>query len=35
MAVSALVNPYGVSVHPVKGYIGMKVKAYLHVDLER
>ena len=35
MAVSALVNPHGVSVHPVKGYIGMKVKAYLHVDLER
>lgn len=35
MAVSALVNPYGVKVHPVTGYLGMKVKAYLHVKLER
>ena len=34
-AVSALVNPYGVTLHSVTGYIGMKVKAYLHVDLER
>jgi peptidoglycan DL-endopeptidase CwlO len=34
-AISALVNPYGVKIHPVKGYIGMKVKAYLHVKLER
>jgi cell wall-associated NlpC family hydrolase len=35
MAVSALVNPYGVKVHPVTGYLGMKLKAYLHVKLER
>jgi cell wall-associated NlpC family hydrolase len=35
MAVSALINPYGVKVHPVTGYLGMKVKAYLHVKLDR
>jgi len=35
MAVSALINPYGVSIHPVTGYIGMRLKAFLHVDLER
>ena len=35
MAVSTLVNPYGVKIHPVTGYLGMKVKAYLHVQLER
>jgi cell wall-associated NlpC family hydrolase len=35
MAISALINPYGVKVHKVTGYIGMKVKAYLHVHLER
>ena len=35
MAISALVNPYGVKVHRVTGYIGMKVKTYLHVRLER
>lgn len=34
-AISALVNPYGVKIHAVKGYINMKVKAYLHVRLER
>ena len=34
-AVSALVNPYGVKVHPVTGYLGMRVKAYLHVKLDR
>lgn len=34
-AVSALINPYGVRVHPVTGYLGMKVKAYLHVNLDR
>ena len=33
MAVSALINPYGVKVHAVKGYIGMKVKGYLRVDV--
>ena len=35
MAISALINPYGVKVHRVTGYIGMKVKTYLHVRLER
>jgi len=35
MAVSTLVNPYGVSVHPIRGYLGMKLKAFLHVELER
>jgi len=35
MAISALINPYGVKVHRVTGYIGMTVKAYLHVHLER
>jgi cell wall-associated NlpC family hydrolase len=35
MAISALINPYGVKVHRVTGYIGMKVKTYLHVNLER
>jgi peptidoglycan DL-endopeptidase CwlO len=35
MAISALINPYGVKIHPVIGYIGMRVKAYLHVRLER
>ena len=35
MAISALINPYGVKVHPVRGYIGMHVKAFLHVRLER
>lgn len=34
-AISALVNPYGVKVHPVKGYINMSVKAYLRTNLER
>ena len=35
MAISALINPYGVKVHRVTGYIGMRVKTYLHVRLER
>jgi cell wall-associated NlpC family hydrolase len=35
MAVSALVNPYGVKIHPVKGYLNMSLKAYLHVKLGR
>ena len=35
-AISALINPYGVSVHPIrKSWIGMGVKGYLRVDLER
>lgn len=35
MAISALINPYGVSIHKVKGYIPMRVKAFLHTDIER
>jgi cell wall-associated NlpC family hydrolase len=35
MAISTLINPHGVKIHPVKGYLGMRFKAYLHVDLER
>jgi cell wall-associated NlpC family hydrolase len=35
MAISALINPYGVKIHPVTGYIGMKVKAYLHTQIGR
>jgi cell wall-associated NlpC family hydrolase len=34
-AISALVNPYGVRVHPVKGYLNVPFKAYLHVRLDR
>ena len=35
MAVSALINPYGVSKHKVKGYIGMGVKGFLRVNIDR
>jgi len=35
-AISALVNPYGVSVHPIrKSWIGMGVKGFLRVDIQR
>lgn len=35
-AISALVNPYGVSVHPIrKSWIGMGVKGYLRVNIQR
>lgn len=34
-AISALVNPHGVTVHPVKGWINLPFTAYLHVQLER
>jgi cell wall-associated NlpC family hydrolase len=35
-ALSALVNPYGVSVHPIrKSWIGMGVKGYLRVSMQR
>ena len=33
MAVSALINPYGVSRHKVYGYIGMRVKGFLRVNI--
>lgn len=35
MAISALINPYGVAIHRVTGYIPIRVKAYLRVSLER
>ncbi len=35
LAISALLNPYGVKVHRVSGYVPIKLKTYLHVDLER
>jgi cell wall-associated NlpC family hydrolase len=35
MAISALINPYGVTLHSVTGYIHMKPTAYLHVDITR
>ena len=33
-AISALINPYGVKVHPVKGYLNMRFTTYLHVSLD-
>lgn len=35
MAISTLVTKHGVSLHPVKGYLGMRFKAYLHTQLTR
>jgi cell wall-associated NlpC family hydrolase len=35
MAISALLNPHGVSIHKVSGYVPIKVKAYLRVNIER
>jgi peptidoglycan DL-endopeptidase CwlO len=34
-AISAVVNPYGVKVHPVKGWLRMEFTTYLHVRLNR
>jgi len=34
-AISALVNPYGVKIHKVKGYLNVGFKAYLHVKINR
>jgi cell wall-associated NlpC family hydrolase len=34
-AISAIVNPYGVRVHPVKGWINMRFTTYLHVSVTR
>ncbi len=34
-AISALINPYGVKVHPVKGYLNVPFRYYLHTDLNR
>jgi cell wall-associated NlpC family hydrolase len=35
MAISALVTKSGVSIHPVKGYLGIRFKGYLHTTLTR
>jgi cell wall-associated NlpC family hydrolase len=35
MAVSALINPYGVSKHKVYGYLGLHVKGFLQVSIDR
>ena len=35
LAISTLTTKSGVSIHPVKGYLGIKVRAYLHVDITR
>ena len=35
MAISTLTTKSGVSIHPVKGYLGIRFKAYLHVKLTR
>jgi cell wall-associated NlpC family hydrolase len=34
-AISALSNPYGVKIHPVKGYLNVNFRYYLHTRLER
>jgi cell wall-associated NlpC family hydrolase len=34
-AISALVNPYGVKIHPVKGYLNVGFRYYLHVRIGR
>ncbi len=34
-AISTLVTKSGVSIHPVKGYLGIRFKAYLHTTLTR
>ena len=35
MAISTLTTKSGVSIHPIKGYLGIKLRAYLHVDITR
>ena len=34
-AISALINPYGVKVHPVTGYLNVPFRYYLHTQIER
>jgi len=34
-AISALINPWGVTRHPVSGWINLKLTAVLHVKLQR
>lgn len=35
MAISTLITKHGVSIHPVKGYLGIKFKTYLHTQITR
>ena len=35
MAISTLTTRHGVTIHPVRGYLGVSFKAYLHVDITR
>jgi cell wall-associated NlpC family hydrolase len=35
LAISTLVTRRGVAVHPVKGYLGIRLKAYLHTQITR
>lgn len=35
LAISTLVTRRGVAIHPVKGYLGIRFKAYLHTTLTR
>ena len=35
LAISTLVTRSGVSIHPVTGYLGIRVKAYLHTQITR
>jgi cell wall-associated NlpC family hydrolase len=35
MAISTLVTRRGVAIHPVKGYLNIRFRAYLHTDLTR
>ena len=35
MAISTLTTRHGVTIHPVRGYLGVRFKAYLHVDITR
>ena len=34
-AISTLITKHGVSIHPVQGYLGIKLKAYLHTQITR
>jgi cell wall-associated NlpC family hydrolase len=34
-AISALINPYGVKAHPVKGYLNVPFRYYLHTRISR
>jgi len=34
-AISTLTTKHGVSIHPIYGYLGIRFKAFLHVDITR